>query len=258
MKNPERIWSDPKAFRQKVRMPAVQVAGLAPDELAVALAYEVEPFSSIPAAEAELVFRPVADPDATVRIFDVAVVRGAGKSSGASVPRRMTLWAGIAAAALLALASFDFLRIRSAEMSLSAETARRSALDRELKSLQGRIDANRREAKALRDRRVDAARAQQNAHVLRDVYRLLLSTLSEACGERAVLKEIREADKPFSAEIKAVSLSTKAASETLVRLSDALVPRGWRIEPGDLSSDRQGGTVGFTCTLTFDEGEEFK
>ena len=37
-KNTDRIWNDPKAFRQQVRMAAVQVAGLSSDELAVALA----------------------------------------------------------------------------------------------------------------------------------------------------------------------------------------------------------------------------
>jgi len=257
-KNTEKIWDDPKAFRQQVRMAAVQVAGLAPDELAVALAYEVEPFSSIPAAEAELVFRAVPDQDSSVRVFDVAVVRKSGKSGGVSVPRRLVLWLGIAAVALLALAAFDFVRISSAERELSSETARRAALDRELQSLQRQIDANRREAKSLRDARVEAARAQQNAEVLRDVYRLLLATISDAFGDRAVLKEIRSPGNPYSAEIKAVSLGTKPASETLVRLSDALVPRGWKIEPGALSSDSQGGTVGFSCTLTFDERGEFK
>ena len=256
--DPERIWSDPKAFRQQVRMAAVQAAGLSPEELAAALAYEVEPFSGIPAGEAELVFRPVSDPDPTVRVFDVAAVRSARGAGGSPVPRRLFVWLGAAAAALLVLAAFDFVRISSAERRLSAETARRAALDAELKSLQGRIDANRREAKALRDARVEAARAQQNAEVLRDVYRLLLDTVSEAFGERAVLKEIRATGRPYSAEITAVSLGTKPAAEALVRLSDALVPRGWRIDPGAISADGQGGTVAFSCTLAFDEGGEFK
>ena len=47
---------DANAFRQQVRMAAVQVTGLRQDELAMALAYEVEPFSGVPAGDAEVAY----------------------------------------------------------------------------------------------------------------------------------------------------------------------------------------------------------
>lgn len=43
-----------EVYRQRVRMPEVQVAGLSEAELQSALAYEVEPFSGIPSALAEI------------------------------------------------------------------------------------------------------------------------------------------------------------------------------------------------------------
>ena len=74
-KKTDSVMDDPSAFRQQVRMAAVQVTGLRPDELSTALAYEIEPFSGIPAAEAELAYSPVVDPDPTVSVYDVAVRR---------------------------------------------------------------------------------------------------------------------------------------------------------------------------------------
>ena len=256
-KRKDKIWDDPNAFRQQVRMAAVQVTGLSADELAGALAYEVEPFSSIPAKDAELVFRPVADPDATVRVFDIAVVRASRKQGGSWVSHCVFILLGITAIALGVYAWRDYNHIKSEEVRLAAETVRRNAYGGELAALQKKIDENRNAAKATRDARVATTRGRQNTEVLRDVYRLLLETVSNACGERSVLKEIK-CPNPYSAEIKAVSLGTKSASETLVNLSSALVPRGWTIEPGALTFSGVGGTVSFSCTVTFDEKGEFK
>ena len=86
-KKTDSVMDDPSAFRQQVRIAAVQVTGLRPDELAAALAYEVEPLSGIPAAEAELAYSPVVDPDPTVRVYDVAVRRR--KNRAAKVSRRI-------------------------------------------------------------------------------------------------------------------------------------------------------------------------
>ena len=263
-KNTDRIWNDPKAFRQQVRMAAVQVAGLSSDELAVALAYEVEPFSAIPAKEAELVFRPVVDPDTTVRVFDVAVVRSTGRKGGSWKSHCVLLLLAAVSVTLCVLAWRDYKRIQAEEARLAAEIASRSSfagvlqnLQKELAELQKKIDENRNKAKSVRDTRVGITRGRQNTEVLRDVYRFLLATISDAFGKNAVLKEIK-CPKPYSAEITAVSLNTKAASETLVNLSNALVPRGWSFEPGVLTNNEQTGTVGFSCTVTFDEKGEFK
>ena len=256
-KDKDRVWDDPKAFRQQVRLAAVQVAGLSPDELEVALAYEVEPFSAIPAKDAELVFRPVDDPDATVRVFDVAVRRRQQKSGGSCLLNIVLGVVGLAAIALLVLAWRDYEHIKAEEARLAAETTRRSAFAGELAALQKAVDKSRNETKAHRDNRVGITRGRQNTEVLRDVYKTLLATVSEAFGNDAVLKQIK-CPKPYSAEITAMSLNTKAASATLVRLSSALVPKGWTIEPGPLTSNGSGGTVGFSCTVTFDERGEFR
>lgn len=256
-KDKERIWDDPKAFHQQVRLAAVQVAGLSPDELAVALAYEVEPFSAIPAKDAELVFRPVDDPDASVRVFDVAVVRRQQKSGDSFLLNIALGIAGMVAIALLVLAWRDYESIKSEEARLAAEATRRAAFAGELAALQKAVDKNRNETKAHRDNRVAVTRGRQNTEVLRDVYKTLLATISEAFGNDAVLKRIK-CPKPYSAEITAMSLNTKAASATLVRLSGALVPMGWTIEPGPLVSNESEGTVGYSCTVTFDERGEFR
>ena len=251
------IWDDPKAFRQQVRMAAVQVAGLSPEELAIALAYEVEPFSAIPAKDAEIMFRPVADPDATVRVFDVAVRRKRRKSGNSCLVNCVLGVVGLVAIALLVYAWRDYERIKAEEASVAAETTKRSAFGGELAALQKAVDKNRNETKAHRDNRVAVTRGRQNTEVLRDVYKTLLATIAESFGDSAVLKQIK-CPKPYSAEITAMSLSTKAASETLVRLSGALVPKGWTIEPGPLTSSGSGSSVSFTCTVTFDERGEFR
>ena len=253
----EKIWDDPKAFHQQVRMAAVQVAGLSPDELEIALAYEVEPFSAISAKDAQLVFRPVADPDATVRVFDVAVVRKRRKTGDSLAVNCVLALLGLVAAALLAMAWRDYEHIKAEEVRLAAETTQRSAFAGELAALQKAVDKNRNDTKAHRDNRVAVTRGRQNTEVLRDVYRTFLSSVSGSFGDNAVLKQVK-CPKPYAAEITAMSLSTKAASETLVKLSGALVPRGWTIEPGTFNPGGPGGTVGFSCTLSFDEKGEFK
>ena len=99
---------DESAFRQQVRMAAVQVAGLRPDELSAALAYEVEPFSGIPAAEAELAYTPVVYSDPAVRVFDVAVRRR--KSRADKGGGRYLIPIIVVGIIALVIAGIDFVR----------------------------------------------------------------------------------------------------------------------------------------------------
>ena len=55
--SPDEVLATTACFRQRVNLPAAQVAGLAETELAAALAFECEPFSGIPRSEGEMAWR---------------------------------------------------------------------------------------------------------------------------------------------------------------------------------------------------------
>ena len=246
------VRDDPAAFRQQVRMAAVQVAGLRPDELAVALAYEVEPFSGVPAAEAEVSYSPVVDPDPAVRVYDVAVRRRRRRAGiGAE---RLLVPAMAAGAALLAAAAVDFgilaYRTHCAERSI----AERAPLDAQLRRVDGAARANREEARRLREARERSAAAQDRVERLRAAYPSLMDAVAGVCGGRMVVKSFAS-DGPFAVVLRAVAVSAQDAGEAMAQLTRAAAGRGWRVEPGGISSSAQGTTAEFTCRIALEGGE---
>jgi len=239
---------DPSAFRQQVRMAAVQVAGLKPDELAIALAYELEPISGIPAAEAELSFTPVVDSDPTVRVYDVAVRRR--KAPAASGGERLLApLLAIGIIALLGVAVDFFFASRELD-GLKRDVAERTMLQSELDSLRNPAKSARAEARAIRERRESAARAQAEAAKARSAYADILEAIALACGDRAVVSSLEGG--AFSLKLTGLAVSAAAASDTLVALTDEARLRGWRLSPGLIAVRTPGQTTEFKCELAHD------
>ena len=105
-KEMKRIFSDRNAFRRTVNLAAVQVEGLSDDELSTALSYEVEPYSMIPAAEAEVAWKEIDGGDIAVKSFDVAIVRKQKKrgSIGEGLEKYLKAFVVLAIVLVMALA----------------------------------------------------------------------------------------------------------------------------------------------------------
>lgn len=237
------VFDDPSAFRTTVRMAAAQIGGLDAADLAAALAFEVEPFSGIPAGDADVSFRAVADPDSSARVFDVAVRRRAPRRRAAHAMRAAACFAALVAAVLA--------------LDASVLLVRRARVDRafaERRPLEARVAAVRRAAadarertRILREERAAAEAAQRRTAELRAAYPAALAALSSACGERAVLREIVP-EGPFSMRVRAIAVSAAAAADAMVAMTAAAAACGWRFEPGDIS------TRGSSSTATFEGG----
>lgn len=242
------VMDDTSAFRQQVRMATVQVTGLRPDELAAALAYEVEPFSGIPAADAELAYTPVAGSDPAVRVYEVAVRRR--KSRASAGEERLLLPLLILGGFCLVLACIDFvytsLRLRTAENDVASQSVLQSRLD----AIRKPAKAARAEANAIRARRENAAKAQKEAAAARSAYADIMDVVAAACGDKAVLKSIDGG--VFSMRLTGVAVTASAAADVLVALSDAATRQGWRIVSGPIDVLTPGLTAEFKCELTHD------
>lgn len=269
------IMDDANAFRTQVRMAAVQVAGLRPEELETALAYEVEPFSGIPATEAELMFRPVADPDPAVRVYDVAV-RRRRRETKRTLGDRLVIPLFLVSLSLLYFVWGDhgnlerrrylYLASIAERQGWAADVEKRrggkTALDKETAAINaevGRINGEtakvnaeaakqKAEAKKVRDARNAAIAAQNVAESQRAAFQGLLEAIPKAFGEQTVLKAIATGD-PFYARISAASVNARVASEAMTALSNEAAARGWSCTPGAMVSSELGATVNFECEL---------
>lgn len=242
------VMDDASAFRQQIRMAAVQVAGLRPEELSAALAYEVEPFSGIPAAEAELAYTPVVDPDPAVRVFDVAVRRR--KNRAANEGGRYLVPLVIAGVIALVLAGVDFVRTSMRLNELKTTVAEQARLQSALDAVRNPAKAARAEARAVRERREAAARAQDEAAKARRAYADILDAITEACGDRAVLSSLDGG--AFEIQLTGVAVTASAAADTLVALADAAAKRGWSLSTGPITVRTPGQTAEFKCGITHD------
>ena len=240
--------SDANAFRQQVRMAAVQVTGLRPDELATALAYEVEPFSGIPAAEAEVTYVPVVDADPSVRVYDVAVRRK--KSRSATGGARFLVPLLVIGALALVLAAADFVFMQRRLGALRKEVAVQTNLEAQLDAVRRPAAAARAEAQALRERRETAARAQDEAARARAAYADILKAIAAAYGERAVLMTLDGG--PAVLRVKGVAVTAAAAADVQVALTKSAIERGWRLTLGPIAVRTPGLTAEFECELTHD------
>lgn len=248
--NKNDVRNDPTAFRQQVRMAAVQVAGLRPEELTAALAYEVEPFSGIPADEAEVAYEPVEDADPSIRVYEVAVRRRTRGTGGRGGLERHLKPAVVVGCALLALVGIDFgvMAVRTAR--LEKVVARQGLLDAQVNGVRNAARQKREEIRAIREGRQAAERAQDAAARLRAAYAEMLSEIAAACETRAVVKSIGGGARQIV--LRAVGLSTAAAAETIENLSLRAAKCGWRLETGPIAVQGTGPMANFECVLSHD------
>lgn len=286
----EEVLATEACFRQRVSLPAAQVAGLADAELAGALAFECEPFSGVRRSDGEIAWKMAEGGDRAV--FDVVQIRRADLEAEVAKARRagrrvravtakpasgetvqdmpwivvrrgrvsFVAVAAVAAAALLAAAvAWDAASLSSSERSLSRAVGVKRGLQAQKDDLQRRIAGVQREIADLRATRAEEARAGQNVEALRDAWRRMLAAIPGACGDEGVLKEIR-ATGAYSAKVSGVALSADAAARAFMRLTEALkAPKsGWVVTPGAIGAASSGGTVEFSCSLDFDPQGQFR
>jgi len=242
------VADDASAFRHQVRMAAIQVAGLRPDELAAALAYEVEPVSGIPAAEAELAYTPVVDPDPTVRVYDVAVRRRSVRA--ASAGDRLVLPLAIAGAIAILAAGADFVFLRSRLASLKSDVEVQARLQATLDSIRSPARTARAETRAIRERRNAAEKAQSDAAAARTAYADILEAIAVACGNRAVLSSLEGGAGDI--KLAATAVDADAATGVLVALTTAAEKQGWHLVPGPITVRGPGPTAEFKCEIVHD------
>lgn len=239
------------AFTQRVRLPAVQASSLKPQELALALAYEVEPFSGIPAVDAEVTWVEEADPDATVKVYSVTVKpkkRGGAKGEGGKWLKPIAILGAIAV--LLAAADFAYLIVK--ESRLKGEIADRKPLDSEVKSLNMKAAALRAEARSVREERESFARAQEKVASLRSAHGNLMATLASVCGGRTVVKSFT-VDDGGAITMRAIASTPEEAVKVMADLAEAA--KGWKLSPGEIAADGESATASFSCSFVYEEAE---
>lgn len=242
--------TSPKEFRQQVRMAAVQVEGLRPEELAQALAYEVEPLSGIPAPEAEVTYQPIVDADPTVRVYDV-IIRRRTQGSGATAGLDRWLRPALVFAALVILTVIgDGVWLVVRRTALERTVTARRPLQSELDRLNAETRAMRSSAEALRAEREAATRAQDEAAFLRRTHADILGELARACGQGTVLTSIKSGERPHSLIVRAIDVSSEAAAGTMQTLSAHATTNGWQLLPGEIVESKTGATVSFSFELT--------
>ena len=226
-------------------MPEVQVTGLSEAELLSALAYEVEPFSGIPSAQAEIEYARVDDADRSVRVFDVVVRRRAkrGPAFSGTAKKAAIAMSVLAAVAIAADFSYGMWRMRS----LKADVAARAPLQARVASARSEVARVRAETDALRSERLRFERSQREADLLRSAYPVLMDTIASSCGGMMVARG-------FSAEMSATAVSVQACGEVMAGLSRACAAANWRVAPGQIGASERGSTANFTCRFEFDAG----
>ncbi|MBP5510265.1 MAG: hypothetical protein J6Z49_05055 [Kiritimatiellae bacterium] len=248
-KRQEKIFAEKNAFHQEVRMPAVQTEGLSDDELAVALAYEVEPFSRIPASEAEVAWRPVSGDDSAFRVFEVAVVRRAGNGKGTERAARLLFPLACAGVLAVLLGVADFANLSRRLGKLEKTVAVRKPLQAQLDRLRKQADADRRAAQVERDRREAAIKAQEKFARIRAAYPALLKALSDSFSGRAVVQSIDKGGA-FAVTIRATASDARTATDVMVACTRALAEQGWKLRPGAVETG-YASTAVFSCEARF-------
>lgn len=248
-KDIKRIFADKDAFRREVSLARVQVEGLSRDELASALAYELEPYSKIPAIEADVAWRDVESPDGAMLVFDVALVRRRSSAGGAAGPeKRLKALVFLGVAVVLAVAADGFL-LKRRSGGLEKSLSERSPLQAELDRIAAKSSALQREAAAVRGAREEAVKAQGVCAAVRAAYPDFLDALS-VIGGRAVVKKISRGDGDFSLAFTLASSDEKTGSEVMSDLARETARRGWELRPGDIAP-AAGALVEFNAVARF-------
>ena len=282
-------------FRQRVSVPAAQVADLAEAELAAALAFEVEPFSGIPRDAGEIAWRVREEGDATRRVFDVVQIRRTDLEAAVAEARAQrksvsgvtavpdtargeraedlpfipvasrsalrahpfALWAGCCLLAACGLA-VEGVALRGEVGRLRRDVTARRALQAEKESLESRAASLGRTAEDLRQRRAEVTRAQTRVAARRAAGRVILEAVSGACRDEGVVNGVHAGEDPFEFGISGVALSAESATRVVARLSDTLAARGggWTLKPGSVEVRAAGDASSFACAFLFEPRED--
>ncbi len=249
-KETKRIFADKDAFRREVSLARVQVEGLSRDELASALAYELEPYSKIPAIEADVAWKDAVSPDAAMRVFDVALVRRRSAAGGAAGLEKFIRPLSAAAAALILALCGDYAYLRYRIDALEDSLASRAPLQRELDDLSRRASRLDRQTQDIRSTREAVQKAQRAFAGLRGAYPGLLEALS-AVGGRVVVKSLVKGKDEFTVEFAFAAADGEAANEAMTLLSGELAKRGWTFETHDFSGGSAGALVEIKAAARF-------
>lgn len=281
-------------FRQRVRLPRAQMAGLSDADRRKALAFETEPFSGIAAADGELAFAECASDDPSYSVWDVvqapsawlaelsAAARAAGVTlvgatalpadsdpeSALSAPfvsfRRENpvlgnpIRTGVALVAVaLVVCAADFIFLRARAKALDPIVSEQLMLENRRSNLQRDVQRLRDDAQKLRTARAALKNAACEAAAKREAWTDLLDGVTRTCGASALLRSV-SSDEPGRATLEILSLTAQEAGDTLSRLTRTLAPLGWSVKPGALSETLQGGSVRFDCEVSFTGKEAAK
>lgn len=290
-KRTEEILVSENCFRQRVNLPAAQVAGLSESELAAALAFEIEPFSGIPQSESEIAWRAESSGIASNRrIFDVIQIRkkdlasilAKAKSEGkkakgvtaipdgsvgettetmpfvAAAKRKspsspLTVWLAVCAICFAALFA-EWAKIAMENKRLATELGAREILQARKNSLEAKERAIRDEIEKTKGAREKERRSQRKVALLRSSWRILLESVSSACANDCVVQSIVKSGEPFKARLEGMALSPADADGAMNRLTGELKKRGsfWKVSPGEVVSKTASGSVVFSCEMFFD------
>lgn len=235
-------------YRQRVSMAGVQVDGLSQEEILSALAYEVEPFSGIPAHEADVTFSQLDGGDESVRVFDVTVRRRKSASGGISAAKALRAAIAFSAVVFVAIAAdFAVLSYRTGRLSSSVEARR--PLDSSLRSIENKASSLGSEAVRLAETVSTVDNARNRIASARSRYFRLMGEIARKCGGRMVVKSF-DSPEAFSVEMSASAVSVQACADALSELTRAASLAGWSASPGKMHSDESLSTVGFTCRFT--------
>lgn len=281
-------------FRQSVRLPRAQMAGLSDADRRKALAFEVEPFSGIAAADGELAFAERSSDDPSYSAWDVvqapsvllAALAATAKAAGV-VPVGVTALpedddpesalespfvadrrenpilgnpirtGAVVLAVCAAVCAADFAVLKVRTKALEPVVSEQMVLENRRGLMQQDVQRLRDEAQRLRAARESQAAAVRGAAAKREAWTKLLGGVTQVCGESALLRSV-SSDAPGHATLEALCLTAQEAGETLSRLTRTLGPLGWRVKPGALSETMQGGSVRFSCEVSFDGKEASK
>lgn len=246
------VWENPKAFRRQISLAAMQVAALAPGELAMALAYELEPYSKIPAAGADVAWRRLPDANDGIATFEVAVAkrRARAAAQGGNLTKLKFAVAAIAAAACIAIAA-DWRLLQAKRAALAREIAVRQPLDSRLRALEAKRDSLAAETRNLRESRRRRAASQQRVARLRQALPAALDAIASVCGGKTLVREVKS-PAPFTLEIGGMATTASGAMETMAKLGEALAAKGWLFTPGEIAAGDGAATTAFSCTMHLD------
>lgn len=231
-------------INREMRIPAVQVEGLADQEIAAALAYELEPETGIPAAEAEVVWTSATGDDPAYRVFSVSEVRRKGeRSTRGFSPRSLKAYFIFLVLIAVAVVCDGFFLYRRSS-TLEREIRLREPLQNQLNGIEWRIRQAGDALQSEKAEREQAAAEAKTAAQLRKAYVELLKTVAEVFADRAVLTSL-DSPKEYRVRLTGVSSDADTATAVQVELSRKLAEAGWSLTCEAIKEGAVG--VSFVC-----------